>query len=83
MNFHGTSPSDDATTSGAKKRRGAQPGNRQAFKNGRFTAERRARRAEISAMVRKANEVIAQAELELAWRKLHAPRGPNKRVLKP
>src|SRR5262245_8821883 len=57
-----TSPSPSNTTSGAaatKRRRGAQPGNRQALKSGRYTAENRALRRYISDFIEKANALVA------------------------
>jgi len=50
-----------------KKKRGGQPGNRNRWKHGRYSAAARARRAEVDALVRQCRAVIAQAELALTF----------------
>jgi len=43
-------------------RHGGQPGNRNALKSGRYTAEKQAVRRQIAALVRRANAAIAMVD---------------------
>jgi hypothetical protein len=46
--------------------RGARPGNRNALKHGRYTAERRAARARLATVLRQARAVLREGRLYLA-----------------
>jgi hypothetical protein len=61
-----TSPSLAATTSGdlpSKRRRGAQPGNQQALKLGRYTAEKRELRRQIHLFIRGALDIAERVDV--------------------
>jgi hypothetical protein len=56
-----------------KRRRGAQPDNRQALKTGRYTAEKRELRRQISDFIRQVNALIALVDRQ------HGLKPPRKR----
>jgi hypothetical protein len=61
-----TSPSGPGTTSCGtpKRRRGAQPGNRQALKTGRYTADKQALRKQITLFIRHALHIADMVEVK-------------------
>jgi hypothetical protein len=73
----GTSPSSAATTSGIRKRRGAQPRNKQALKHGRYAREALAILKMIAEHTRRTRALLKWGEAELARRE---EREPRKRV---
>ena len=73
----GTSPRTAATTSGIRKRRGAAPGNRQAFKHGLYAKETLALLKTIAQHTRLTRALLKMGEAELAARE---GRKPRKRV---
>jgi len=74
----GTSPCELPTTSGvrAKKRRGAQPGNGQAFKHGMYSAANLGRKRQINAFIRRARDICEALDVQLGY----APRRRRKKV---
>jgi hypothetical protein len=53
----------------AKKRPGASPGNRNAIRHGRYSAETRARKAGIDALIRQSRNLIVRIEMARASRR--------------
>ena len=47
------------------RKRGAQPGNQNAYKHGKYTRERRAFRAEVRAHIRRGREILSEIPLRL------------------
>jgi hypothetical protein len=70
----GTSPRSPAPTSGIRKRRGAAPGNRQAFKHGRYAKETLAMVKTIADHTRLTRALLKMGEAELAAREARKPR---------
>jgi len=70
----GTSPRSTATTSGIRKGRGAQPGNRQAFKHGRYAEDTLAVLKMIRNHTRLTRAILKMGEAELARREGREPR---------
>lgn len=60
-----TSPSRTTTTSGVRRRRGAQPGNMQALKHGRYKKEIREALRMIAAWNRRTRALLAIAKEQL------------------
>ena len=69
----GTSPRGTTATSG-KKRRGAPPGNRRAFKHGRYAKDNLAMFKEIAAWKKTTQALIMLGEKQLALREGREPR---------
>jgi hypothetical protein len=72
--FAGTSPRTAATTSGIRKRRGAAPGNQQAFKHGRYAKETLGMLKTIADHTRLTRALLKIGEAELAAREGREPR---------
>ena len=70
----GTSARSSTTTSGIRKRRGAKPGNCQAFKHGRYAKGHMAMMKDIAAHIRCTRALLKMGEKELAAREGRKPR---------
>jgi hypothetical protein len=61
---------DDVVTSEvAITKRGGQPGNKNALKTGRYTAEKQAARKQIARLIKRAHVAMAEVEKRLPRRK--------------
>jgi hypothetical protein len=78
-----TSPRSPTPTSGVR-RRGAQPGNKQAWKHGGYTKPLQALRARVTELQKRAKFTISQVERQIEARNKeharHRKRGPRKWV---
>ena len=69
MDSGGTSPSGGTAISGVqgKKRRGAQPGNRKAFRHGMYSAANIGRKRQINQFMRRARDICEAIETQLGY----------------
>jgi hypothetical protein len=85
VDFLKTSPRNAVATS-CVQRRGAQPGNTQALKHGRYAKVPQALRARVRAFKKRVRFILTGVESQIEARNKesakHAPRGPRKWVRK-